>query len=136
MDSSIWYSRCYLVSFICSDQDEVQQHSIINVIKKFQRIHLSTTKNLIPTVGNIAYSLKHPYEKVPWYNHGATMVYHGKQWYTMGQCKITLFILTIIQNSNHNTHHPFIFSKLKYFILATSPSSAELALRAFVVMFS
>ena len=43
-----------------------------------------------------------PYEKVPWYSHGATMVYHGKQWYTMVQCNCTMvdygipwYILTV-----------------------------------------
>ena len=30
----------------------------------------------------------HPYEKVPRYNHDATMVYHGKQWYTVVNCGI------------------------------------------------
>ena len=32
----------------------------------------------------------YPYEKVPWYSHGATMVYHGKQWYTMAWCNCTM----------------------------------------------
>ena len=35
-----------------------------------------------------------PYEKVPWYNHGATMVYHGKQWYTMVWCNNTIVQIT------------------------------------------
>ena len=36
------------------------------------------------------YYWRDPYEKVPWYNHGATMVYHGKQWYTMVLCDRTM----------------------------------------------
>ena len=35
-----------------------------------------------------------PYEKVPWYSHGATMVYHGKQWYTMVRCNCTMVQIT------------------------------------------
>ena len=36
----------------------------------------------------------HPYEKVPWYSHGATMVYHGNQWYTMVRCNCTMVQIT------------------------------------------
>ena len=36
----------------------------------------------------------HPYEKVPWYSHGATMVYHGKQWYTVVQYNCTMVQIT------------------------------------------
>ena len=46
---------------------------------------------LSPTVCCYMWTIKpNPYEKVPWYNHGATMVYHGKQWYTMVQCDRTM----------------------------------------------
>ena len=36
----------------------------------------------------------YPYEKIPWYSHGATMVYHGKQWYTMVRCNCTMVQIT------------------------------------------
>ena len=39
-------------------------------------------------------SVFYPYENVPWYNHGATMVYHGKQWYTMVRCNCTMVQIT------------------------------------------
>ena len=53
---------------------------------------------VVESTGSIVWELggsgSGPYEKVEWYSHGATMVYHGKQWYTMARCNCTMVQIT------------------------------------------
>ena len=63
---------------------------------KYEKTCQSGTWLLAPPIGvRLTFSPRRfPYEKVLWYNHGATMVYHGKQWYTMVRCKCTMVQIT------------------------------------------
>ena len=65
-----------MIQFAMSDQ----MLPVVQIVSKADKMALNERNN--------------PYEKVLWYSHGATMVYHGKQWYTMVRCNCTMVQIT------------------------------------------